>query len=190
MNNQKTLLVGLLLSAAAILLFETGGLKLDQNTFRAQSGMGSVVLEKSGERAVIRAGDPIFIESRDGNSLVGNLIGVDGGTIFVREFKSDGDLTFLVSDIERLVHGEPKAVIKYFIKGLQSGMVFGIAGGGALWLLTGGMDYGLDSLPICMGFVSLGTVPVGTLAGLIRGAIKQSKAIEYVIGPSDWRIVQ
>jgi hypothetical protein len=190
MNNQKTLLVGLLVTAAAIVLFETGTLRLDQNTFQAQSGMGGVVLEKSGERAVIRAGDPVFIEGRNGNSLVGNLIGVDGETIFVKDFKSDGELAFIVSDIGRLVHGEPNAVRKYFLKGLLSGAMFGVAGGSAFWFLTGGVDYGLDVLPICIGFVSVGTVPVGALTGLIRGAIKQGKAIEYVIGPNDWQIVQ
>jgi len=28
------------------------------------------------------------------------------------------------------------------------------------------------------------------LVGLIKGAIKQGKAIEYVIGPNDWQIIQ
>ena len=85
-SNQKTLLVGLLVTAAAIVLFETGTLRLDQNTFQAQAGMADMVLENSGERAVIRAGSPIFIESRTGNSLVGNLIGVENGTIFFKDF--------------------------------------------------------------------------------------------------------
>ena len=93
MNSQKTLLIGLLVTAAAIVLFETGTLRLDQNTLQAQAGMG-------------------------------------------------------------------------------------------------GVDYGLDGLPICIGFVSVGTVPVGALTGLMRGAIKQGKAVEYIIGPSDWQIVQ
>ena len=188
-SNQKILLVGLLVTAAAIVLFETGTLRLDQNTFQAQAGMADMVLENSGERAVIRAGSPIFIEGRNGNSLVGNLIGVDGETIFVKDFKSDGELAFIVSDIGRLVHGEPNAVRKYFLKGLLSGAIYGVAGGCALWLLTGGVDYGLDSLPVCIGFISVGTVPVGALTGLIRGAIKQGKAVEYIIGPNDWQIV-
>jgi hypothetical protein len=117
------------------------------------------------------------------------LIGVDGETIFVKDFKSDGELAFIVSDIGRLVHGEPNAVGKYFLKGLLSGAMFGVAGGSALWLLTK-EEFGLGGLPFCIGFVSVGTVPVGALTGLIKGVIKQGKAIEYVIGPSDWQIVQ
>ena len=51
MNSQKTLLIGLLVTATAIVLFETGTLRLDQNTFQAQAGMADMVLEKSGERS-------------------------------------------------------------------------------------------------------------------------------------------
>ena len=119
MNSQKTLLIGLLVTAAAIVIFETGTLRLDQNTFQAQAGMADMVLENSGERAVIRAGSPIFIESRTGNSLVGNLIGVENGTIFFKDFKGDKTFPFAISDVGRLVHGESKAVGKYFFKGLR-----------------------------------------------------------------------
>jgi len=189
MNNQKTLLVGLLVTAAVIVLFETGTLRLNQNTFQAQAGMADMVLEKSGERAVIKAGSPIFIESRTGNSLAGNLVGVESGAIIIKEYKSDEALTLAISDVGSVVYGEPKAVGKYFLKGLLSGAMFGVAGGSALWLLTK-EEFGLGGLPFCIGFVSVGTVPVGALTGLIKGVIKQGKAIEYVIGPSDWQIVQ
>ena len=193
MNNQKTLLVGLLVTAAAIVLFETGTLRLDQNTFQAQAGMADMVLENSGERAVIRAGSPIFIESRTGNSLVGNLIGVENGTIFFKDFKGDKTLPFAISDVGRLVHGEPRAIGKYFFKGLKYGAIGGLAGGTALWLLVITEDNSFDPVeayPFCVGFVSVFTVPAGALGGLIKGAIKQGKAIEYVIGPNDWQIVQ
>ena len=190
MNSQKTLFIGLLVTAAAIVLFETGTLRLDQNTFQAQAGMADVVLENSGERAVIRAGSPIFIESGTGNSLAGNLIGVEDGTIFFKDFKGDVTLIFATSDVARLIHGEPKAVRKYFFKGIGHGLIGGVVGGGALWAMSEGIDYGLGALPICIGFVSLGTVPAGALGGLIRGAIEKGQAIEYVIGPNDWQIVQ
>ena len=189
MNNQKTLLVGLLVTAAVIVLFETGTLRLNQNTFQAQAGMADMVLEKSGERAVIKAGSPIFIESRTGNSLAGNLVGVEGGAIIIKEYKSDEALTLAISDVGSVVYGEPKAVGKYFLKGLLSGAMLGVAGGSALWLLTK-EEFGPGGLPFCIGFVSVGTVPVGALTGLIKGVIKQGKAIEYVIGPNDWQIVQ
>jgi hypothetical protein len=193
MNSQKTLLIGLLVTATAIVLFETGTLRLDQNTFQAQAGMADMVLENSGERAVIRAGSPIFIESRTGNSLVGNLIGVENDVIFIKEYKSDEALSFAVSDVGRLVHGETKAVGKYFFKGLKYGAIGGLAGGTALWLLIiadGSSFDSIEAYPFCVGFVSMFTVPAGALGGLIKGAIKQGKAIEYIIGPNDWQIVQ
>jgi len=194
-SNQKILLVCLLVTAAAIVLFETGTLRLDQNTFQAQAGMADMVLENSGERAVIRAGSPIFIESRTGNSLVGNLIGVENGTIFFKDFKGDKTLSFAISDVGRLVHGEPRAIGKFFFKGLKYGAIGGLAGGTALWLLVtadGGESWldPIEAYPFCVGFVSMFTVPAGALGGLIRGAIKQGRAIEYIIGPNDWQIVQ
>ena len=193
MNSQKTLLIGLLVTAAAIVLFETGTLRLDQNTFQAQAGMADMVLENSGERAVIRAGSPIFIESRTGNSLAGNLVGVEDGTIFIKEYKGDETLPFAISDVGSVVYGESKAVGKYFFKGLKYGAIGGLAGGTALWLLIiadGSSFDSIEAYPFCVGFVSMFTVPAGALGGLIKGAIKQGKAIEYVIGPSDWQIVQ
>jgi hypothetical protein len=193
MNSQKTLLIGLLVTAAAIILFETGTLRLDQNTFQAQAGMVDLVLENSGERAVIRAGSPIFIESRTGNSLAGNLIGVENDVIFIKEYKSDEALSFAISDVGRVVHGEQKALGKYFFKGLKYGAIGGVAGGTALWLLVISDESGFDPIeayPFCVGFVSMFTVPAGALGGLIKGAIKQGKAIEYVIGPTNWQIVQ
>ena len=48
----------------------------------------------------------------------------------------------------------------------------------------------IETYTFCVGFVSMFTVPAGALGGLIKGAIKQGKAIEYVIGPNDWQIVQ
>ena len=192
-SNQKTLLVGLLVTAATIVLFETGTLRLDQNTFQAQVGMADVVLENAGERAVIRAGSPIFIESGTGNSLAGNLIGVENDVIFIKEYKSDEALPFAISDVGRLVHGEQKALGKYFFKGLKYGAIGGVAGGTALWLLVIADESGFDPIeayPFCVGFVSMFTIPAGALCGLIKGAIKQGRAIEYVIGPTDWQIVQ
>ena len=193
MNSQKTLLIGLLVTATAIVLFETGTLRLDQNTFQAQAGMANMVLEKSGERAVIKAGTPIFIESRTGNSLAGNLVGVESGTIFFKDLKDDKTLPFAISDVRRLVHGEPRAIGKYFFKGLKYGAIGGVAGVTALWLLVITDDNSFDPIeayPFCVGFVSMFTVPAGALGGLIKGAIKQGRAIEYIVGPNDWQIVQ
>jgi len=172
---------------------ETGTLRLDQNTFQAQAGMADMVLNNNGEGAIIEVGSPIFIESRTGNSLVGNLIGVENEVVFIKEYKSDETLSFAISDVGRVVHGEQKALGKYFFKGLKYGAIGGVVGGTALWLLVISDESGFDPIeayPFCVGFVSMFTVPAGALGGLIKGAIKQGKAIEYVIGPTNWQIVQ
>ena len=194
-SNQKTLLVGLLVTAAAIVLFETGTLRLNQNTFQAQAGMADMVLNNNGEGAIIEVGSHIMVTNKfePESFIAGTLDGIENGVIFIKEYKGDETLTFAISDVGRLIHGEPKAVGKYFFKGLKYGAIGGVAGGTALWLLVISDESGFDPIeayPICVGFVSMFTIPAGALGGLIKGAIKEGKAIEYVIGPNDWQIVQ
>jgi hypothetical protein len=196
MNNQKTLLVGLLVTAAAIVLFETGTLRLDQNTFQAQAGMADMVLNNNGEGAIIEVGSHIMVTNKfeSESFIAGTLVGVESGAIIIKDYKSDEALTLAISDVGRVVHGEQKALGKYFFKGLKYGAIGGVAGGTALWLLVisdESMSFDpIETYPFCVGFVSMFTVPAGALGGLIKGAIKQGKAIEYVIGPNDWQIVQ
>ena len=195
MNNQKALLVGLLVTAAAIVLFETGTLRLNQNTFQAQAGMADMVLNRYGEGAIIEVGSHIMVTNKfePESFIAGTLDGIENGVIFIKEYKGDETLTFAISDVGSVVYGEPKAVGKYFFKGLKYGAIGGVAGGTALWLLVIADESWLDPIeayPICVGFVSMFTVPAGALGGLIKGAVKQGKAIEYVIGPNDWQIVQ
>ena len=194
MNSQKTLLIGLLVTAAAIVLFETGTLRLDQNTFQAQAGMADMVLENSGERAFIDVGSPIWVTNKFNPEgyIAGTLVGIESGVIFIKEYKGDKILSLAISDVGSVVYGESKAVGKYFFKGLKYGTIGGLAGGTALWLLVvadGGFDP-IEAYPYCVGFVSMFTIPAGALGGLIKGAIKQGKAIEYIVGPNDWQIVQ
>jgi len=196
MNNQKTLLVGLLVTAVAIVLFETGTLRLDQNTFQAQAGMADMVLNNNGEGAIIEVGSHIMVANKfePESFIAGTLDGIENGVIFIKDFKGDETLTFAISDVGRLVQGEQKALGKYFFKGLKYGAIGGVAGGTALYLLVVSDDNSyfdpFETYTFCVGFVSMFTVPAGALGGLIKGAIKQGKAIEYVIGPNDWQIVQ
>jgi len=194
-SNQKTLLVGLLVTAAAIVLFETGTLMLDQNTFQAQAGMADMVLNNNGEGAIIEVGSHIMVTNKfePESFIAGNLVGVESGAIIIKEYKSDEALTLAISDVGSVVYGEPKAVGKYFFKGLKYGAIGGVAGGTALFFVViddNPFSNPFETYTFCVGFVSMFTVPAGALGGLIKGAIKQGKAIEYVIGPSDWQIVQ
>ncbi|MBT5225405.1 MAG: hypothetical protein HOB22_04030 [Candidatus Marinimicrobia bacterium] len=194
-SNQKTLLIGLLVTAVAIVLFETGTLKPDQNTFQAQSDMVGLVLNNNNvESAFIDVGSSIILTNKfeSENFIAGTLLDVENGVILIKNYIDDETLPFVISDVGSVVYGESKAVGKYFFKGLKYGAIGGLASGTALWLLIvadGGFDP-IEAYPYCVGFVSMFTIPAGALGGLIKGAIKQGKAIEYIIGPNDWQIVQ
>ena len=88
-SNQKTLLVGLLVTAAAIVLFETGTLMLDQNTFQAQAGMADMVLNNNGEGAIIEVGSHIMVANKfePESFIAGTLGGIENGVIFIKEYK-------------------------------------------------------------------------------------------------------
>ena len=98
MNNQKTLLVGLLVTAAAIVLFETGTLRLDQNTFQAQAGMADMVLNNNGEGAIIEVGSHIMVTNKFEleSFIAGNLVGVESGAIIIKEYKSVNYITIFL----------------------------------------------------------------------------------------------
>ena len=117
MNNQKTLLGGLLVTAAAIVLFETDTLRLDQNTFQAQAGMADMVLNNNGEGAIIEVVSHIMVTNKfeSESFIAGTFGGIENGVIFIKEYRGDETLTFAISDVGRVVHGELKVLGKYFL---------------------------------------------------------------------------
>jgi hypothetical protein len=157
--------------------------------------MADMVLNNNREGAIIEVGSHIMVANKfePESFIAGTLGGIENGVIFIKEYKGDETLPFAISDVGSVVYGESKVVGKYFFKGLKYGVIGGLAGGTALWLLVIDDESWLDPIeayPVCVGFVSMFTIPAGALGGLIKGAIKQGKAIEYVIGPNDWQIVQ
>jgi hypothetical protein len=201
-SNQKTLLVGLLVTAAAIVLFETGTLRLDQNTFQAQAGMADMVLNNNGEGAIIEVGSHIMVANKfePESFIAGTLGGIENGVIFIKEYKGDETLTFAISDVGSVVYGEPKPVWKHTKQWLKYGGLTALAGGaffGTLCMTVEDSFFGNTPIErLGFGFLAgsyvtgIFSVPAGTIIGLTRGLIARGRAVEYVIGPNDWQIVQ
>lgn len=196
MNNQKTLLISFLITAAAIGLLETGVIKFNDLSIHAQEDLISndLVLEMNGERVTIPAGDWVVAVDawNPDNYAGGELVGVSADGIVIQEPGKDWEMNIPSDDIGILYHGEYKAVSKYVKQGIKFG---GIASMGIGVLIgasaaatenpSAGLLYGL-----CGTIISgIYLLPGGALVGFIRGMVAEGKAVEYIIGPNDWRIV-
>ena len=85
MNKNTILLGGLLESALAIVLFETGKLKLARNIFHAQTEMNALVLENKGQRVIIKVGSHIMVTNKFNQEsfISGTLVGIEIGVILL-----------------------------------------------------------------------------------------------------------
>ncbi len=199
MNNKKTLLISLLITASAIGLVETGIIEFNKDSIHAQQEFRNLVLELDGEKVTIPTGDwVVAVDALKPDIYIGGeLLGVSADGIMIREPKNNLEMNIHANDIGVLYHGEYKVMRKYVRWGLKLGGLTALAGG-----VIGGIScLSLDSVsPNILGLLAVGfiagtgftgifSVPAGTIIGLIRGKVAEGKAVKYIMGPDDWKIV-
>ncbi|MAD51844.1 MAG: hypothetical protein QF847_00195 [Candidatus Marinimicrobia bacterium] len=194
MNNQKTLLISVLVTAVAIGLVETDIIQFNKESIHAQQEFSDLVLEMDGARATIPAGDWVVAVNAWNSDIYagGELIGVSIDGLLIRERGNDFEMNIPLNDIGSIFHGEYKTVGKYVREGMKKGAL----GGLGCTALAVAMTVA-DGQPEDAFFVALcGSIfygGVGTAAGAVLGFIKsqvaQENAEEFIIGPYDWQIV-
>ena len=201
MNNQRTLLLGIIITAVAILFVETGVIQFNNQGINAQTELSELILEKDGERVIIPKGDwVVAVNSQDSDIFVGGeLLGVNAHGILTRESEKYGERNILFHDFGALYHGNYKRTSKYIRQGvsyggavaLGIGILLGIEVATEGLLDAGGGDpaLGLLCVPVGTVFYGIFTVPAGAAIGFIQGKVAEGKAVEYIIGPDDWQIV-
>ena len=201
MNNKKTLLLGIIITAVAILFVETGVIQFNNQGINAQTELSELILEKDGERVTIPKGDWMIAVNSVNSDIFGGgeLLGVTAEGILTRESAKDRERSIAIQDIGVLYHGDYKRTSKYIRQGVRYGgavalgigILLGIdvateglldAGGGAPAL-------GLLCVPVGTVFFGIFTVPAGVVIGFIQGKVAEGKAVEYIIGPDDWQFV-
>lgn len=201
MNNQRTLLLGIIITAVAILFVETGVIQFNNQGINAQTELSELILEKDGERVTIPKGDWMIAVNSVNSDIFGGgeLLGVTAEGILTRESAKDRERSIAIQDIGVLYHGDYKRTSKYIRQGVRYGgavalgigILLGIdvateglldAGGGAPAL-------GLLCVPVGTVFFGIFTVPAGVVIGFIQGKVAEGKAVEYIIGPDDWQFV-
>ena len=201
MNNQRTLLLGIIITAVTILFVETGVIQFNNQGINAQTELSELILEKDGERVTISKGDWVIAINAANSDIFGGgeLLGVTAEGILTRESAKDLERSIAIQDIGVLYHGNYKRTSKYIWQGVRYGgavaLGFGIilgievATGGPLDMGGGNPAHGLLCVPVGTVFYSIFTVPAGAAIGFIQGKVAEGKAVEYVIGPDDWQFV-
>ena len=200
MNTQRTLLLGIIITAVAILFVQTGVIQFNNQGINAQTELSELILEKDGERVTISKGDWVIAINAANSDIFGGgeLLGVTAEGILTRESAKDLERSIAIQDIGVLYHGNYKRTSKYIWQGVRYGgavaLGFGIILG--IEVAIGGLDMGggnpalgLLCVPVGTVFNSIFTVPAGAAIGFIQGKVAEGKAVEYVIGPDDWQFV-
>jgi len=196
MNTQRTLLLGIIITAVAILFVETGVIQFNNQGINAQTELSELILEKDGERVTISKGDWVIAINAANSDIFGGgeLLGVTAEGILTRESAKDLERSIAIQDIGVLYHGNYKRTSKYIWQGVRyGGAVASCVGLFSFAMFAPEKSLNLQESLLCGGIVAaytgIFTIPAGALIGLITGLVKQGKAVEYVIGPDDWQIV-
>jgi hypothetical protein len=196
MNNQKTLLISLLVTATAIGLVETNVIKFNKDSIHAQQEFTDLVLEMDGERVRIPSGDWIVAVNAWNPDIFarGELIGVSADGLLIRQSKDELEMNIPLNDIGSIYHGEYKTVGKYVREGMKRGALGGLGctAFAVMVSLAAGGSYIDDPLfiAICGGIFYGGTGAIaGAAYGFIKSQVAEGNADEFIIGPYDWQIV-
>mgnify|MGYP000215134842 FL=1 len=196
MNNQKTLLISLLVTATAIGLVETNVIQFNKVSIHAQQEIRDLVLERDGERVTIPAGDWVVAVNAFNSDIYagGELIGVSVDGLLIREPGNDFEMNIPLNDIGSIFHGEYKTVGKYVREGMKRGALGGLgctAFAMTMMLVENG-TYPVDlfGFAICGSIFYGGTGAIaGAAYGFIKSQVAEGNAEEYYIGVNDWHIV-
>ena len=201
MNTQRTLLLGIIITAVAILFVETGVIQFNNQGINAQTELSELILEKDSERVTISKGDWVIAINAANSDIFGGgeLLGVTAEGILTRESAKDLERSIAIQDIGVLYHGNYKRTSKYIWQGVRYGgavalgigilLGINVATWGLLDAGGGAPALGLLCVPVGTVFFGIFTVPAGAAIGFIQGKVAEGKAVEYIIGPDDWQFV-
>ena len=194
MNNQKTLLISVLVTAAAIGLVETNVIQFNKDSIHAQQEFSDLVLEMDGEQVIIPSGDWVVAVNAWNSDIYagGELIGVSADGLLIRQSKDDFKMNIPLNDIGSIVHGEYKTVGKYVREGMNRGALggFGCTALAVAMTVADGNSDDAFFVALCGGiFFGGGGTVAGAAYGFIKSQVAEGNAEEFIIGPYDWQIV-
>ena len=173
-NKNKYLIGGIVATALAIALLESGAIQFSGSFLYGDDNDISLILKKGGDTFVIEPGEQVII-----NDIVYTYKSVDvTDQTLVME-----NVSIPLSDVSAIHYVTGTQMKERGLKGLLTGGLVGAAVGVAMVLPEGEYHYMVLTVPICAAVdgAVLGIVGAGI------GATKQNSQA-YTLGENDWRI--
>ena len=173
-NKNKSLIGGIVATALAIALLESGAIQLSGPFLYGDENDISLILKKGGDTFVIQPGEQVII-----NDIAYTYKSVDvADQTLVME-----NVSIPLGDVSAIHYVTGTQMKERGLRGLLTGGLVGAAVGVAMVLPEGEYHYMFLTVPICatMDGAILGIVGAGI------GATKQSSQA-YALGENDWKI--
>ena len=173
-NKNKSLISGIVATALAIALLESGAIQLSGPFLYGDENDIPLILKKGDDTFVVEPGEQVII-----NDIVYTYKSVDvTGQTLVME-----NVSIPLGDVNAIHYVTGTQMKERGLKGLKTGGLVGAAVGVAMVLPEGELHYMVLTVPICAAVD-------GAVLGIVGAGIGSTKqnSQAYALGENDWRI--
>jgi len=173
-NNNKSLISGIVATALAIGLLESGAIQLSGSFLYGDDNDIPLILKKGDDAFVVEPGEQVII-----NDIVYTYKSVDvTGQTLVME-----NVSIPLGDVSAIHYVTGTKMKERGLRGLLTGGLAGAAVGVAMVLPEGELHYMVLTVPICAAVD-------GAVLGIVGAGIGSTKqnSQAYALGENDWRI--
>ena len=173
-NNNKSLIGGIVATALAIGLLESGAIQLSGSFLYGDDNDISLILKKGDDTFVIEPGEKIIIND---SLYTYKSVDVTGQTLVTE------NVSIPLGDVNAIHYVTGTQMKERGLKGLKTGGLVGAAVGVAMVLPEGELHYMVLTVPICAAVD-------GAVLGIVGAGIGSTKqnSQAYALGENDWRI--
>ena len=173
-NKNKYLIGGIIATALAIGLLESGAIQLSGSFLYGDENDISLILKNGEDTFIIEPGEKIIIND---SLYIYKSVDVASQTLLVE------NTSIPLSDISTIRYVTGTQMKQRGLKGLMTGGMVGAAVGAVLGSVDGEFHYLFLTVPMC-------TVIDGAVLGIVGAGIGSTKknSQAYAVGENDWKI--
>jgi hypothetical protein len=173
-NNNKSLISGIVATALAIGLLESGAIQLSGSFLYGDDNDISLILKKGDDTFIIEPGEKIIIND---SLYTYKSVDVTGQTIVME------NVSIPLGDVNAIHYVTGTQMKERGLNGLKTGGLAGAAVGVIMVLPEGELHYMVLTVPICAAVD-------GAVLGIVGAGIGSTKqnSQAYALGENDWRI--
>jgi len=173
-NKNKSLISGIIATALAIGLLESGAIQLSGSFLYGDDNDISLILKKGDDTFIIEPGEKIIIND---SLYTYKSVDVTGQTLVME------NVSIPLGDVSAIHYVTGTQMKERGLKGLKTGGLVGAALGVAMVLPEGELHYMVLTVPICAAVD-------GAVLGIVGAGIGSTKqnSQAYALGENNWRI--